>query len=117
MVGPGCRLADGVTLEDTVLDAGCRLGERVSAHRSLLGAGVQLAAGTELRPGCVLGEGVKVEAPGRLPEGTLLVGRPPEDEFGDGDTIGELGWMRGGGGKVHGLVVGWGLADGWARMD
>ena len=91
VVGPGCHLSDGVTLEDTVLGPGCRLGERVSARRALLGAGVQLAPGVELAPGCVLGPGVRVERAGRLPAGTLLTAQPPEDEFGDGDTIGEEG--------------------------
>ena len=90
VVGPGCRLGDNVTLEDAVLDAGCRLADRCAASRALLGPDVQLAAGVRLRPGCVLGGGVRVAAAGaELPPGSLLVGHPPADEFGDGDTAGE----------------------------
>ena len=90
VVGPGCRLGDNVTLEDAVLDAGCRLADRCSVKRSLLGPDVRLAAGVRLRPGCVLAGGVSVQTAGaQLPAGTLLVARPPADEFGDGDAAGE----------------------------
>ncbi|KAF0309340.1 Translation initiation factor eIF-2B subunit epsilon [Amphibalanus amphitrite] len=98
VVGPGCLLGDNVTLEDAVLDAGCVLADRCEVRRSLLGPGVQLAAGARLHPGCVLGAGVRVEGAAELPQGTLLVGRPPEDEFGGG-SVPEPSRLVGAGGR------------------
>ena len=58
---PGCRIAAGAQVRDSVLLDGCEVGAGATVSGSILAAGVAVAAGAELA-GAVIGQGERVPA-------------------------------------------------------
>ena len=61
VVSPGCRIAAGAQVRDSVLLDGCEVGAGAIVSGSILAAGVAVAAGAELA-GVVIGQGERVPA-------------------------------------------------------
>jgi mannose-1-phosphate guanylyltransferase len=61
VVGPGCRVAAGAVVRDSILLAGCEVGAGATVSGSVLAAGVTVGVGAELA-GAVIGQGERVPA-------------------------------------------------------
>lgn len=61
VLGPGCSVAAGVTVSDSVLLGGCEVGEGATVRGSILSAGVQVAPGATVE-GAVAGADERVLA-------------------------------------------------------
>jgi len=84
LIGPGCRLAPGTSLEaGVVLGRGCATGPGSILRRSVAGAGVQVGAGAAL-VGAVLCDGARVGERAGVFEGAVL---GAETRLGDGATV------------------------------
>ncbi len=61
VVSPGCGIATGAQVRDSILLDGCEIGAGATVSGSVLAAGVTVAAGAELA-GAVIGQGERVPA-------------------------------------------------------
>lgn len=62
VIGPGCRVAAGVRLAETVLHRGATVGTDAQLHRAILGEGATVGDRAVVGPDVVLGDGETVTA-------------------------------------------------------
>jgi mannose-1-phosphate guanylyltransferase len=61
VIGPGCRIAAGALVRDSVLLAECRVGAGAEVEGAILASEVEVAPGARVR-GAVIGQGERVQA-------------------------------------------------------
>ena len=61
IIGPGCTIAAGSVVEESVLQEGCTLEENVVVRRSIIARGASVGAGTIVAGGAIIGEDARVE--------------------------------------------------------
>ncbi|MBI2861132.1 MAG: NDP-sugar synthase [Chloroflexi bacterium] len=72
VIGPCCRVGEGARLEEAVLWRGVQVAEGALLSNCVAGDAASIGCGCHVPPGCIIGDGVRIEPESRLERGYRL---------------------------------------------
>jgi mannose-1-phosphate guanylyltransferase len=72
VLGPGCEIAEGAGVSESVLHENCEIDARAEVRGSILAANVRVGEGAIVEPGCVIGQGAAILPGATVPAGSRI---------------------------------------------